>query len=205
MSNRQNLLGNSRRGLLFVLSAPAGTGKTTLVERLVAEFPCIVQSVSFTTRAPRQGEEHGGHYNFISVQNFEEKIAAGDFLEYVKLYGDYYGTSRAWVEEKLSQGKHIFLVIDTQGALQLMDSLDACFIFLKPPSLAVLKERLLARKTETEESLQKRLSWAENELAAERYYDYQLVNDDLAIAYQILLSIIIAEEHKVVCKNGEIC
>lgn len=196
MLNKETLLGGHGRGLLFVLSAPAGTGKTTLVNRIVQNFPSVVQSISFTTRAKRPLEKDGDHYSFVSVKEFEERIAAGEFLEYVKLYDDYYGTSKKWVDAKLQEGKHVVLVIDMQGALQLMDSLDAAFIFLKPPSIEVLKERLVSRNTETPESLAKRLSWAEKEMDAAHYYDYQVVNDDLDTAYQILLSIFIAEEHR---------
>lgn len=196
MLNKETLIGGHGRGLLFVLSAPAGTGKTTLVNRIVKSFPSVVQSISFTTRSKRALESDGDHYSFVSVQEFEERIAAGEFLEYVKLYDDYYGTSKKWVDQRLKEGKHVVLVIDTQGALQLMDSLDAVFIFLKPPSMESLKERLVSRNSETPESLQKRLTWAEKEMAAAHYYDYQVVNDDLDTAYQILLSILIAEEHK---------
>jgi guanylate kinase len=191
------LLGNRSRGLIFVLSAPAGTGKTTLVQKLIAEFPCIIQSISFTTRSRRYNEISGDHYHFISKEEFEKKISEHDFLEYVKLYGDYYGTSKKWVESQLSQGKHVFLVIDTQGALQLMESLDACFIFLEPPSLEALRHRLTNRKTDSPEAIAKRLEWAVKEMEAVRYYQYRIVNDDLACAYQILRSIVIAEEHKV--------
>lgn len=196
MSSDQPLLGSCSRGRLFVLSAPAGTGKTTLVQKLVEEFPSVVQSISYTTRKPRAQEVTGDHYFFISKAEFEAKIAEHEFLEYVLLYGDYYGTSKVWVESMLSQGKHLFLVIDTQGALQLMDSVEACFIFVKPPSLEILKQRLLERKSETEESLNNRLSWAEKEMEAVHYYDYAFCNDNLDSAYQILRSIVIAEEHK---------
>lgn len=196
MLNKETLIGGHGRGRLFVLSAPAGTGKTTLVNRIVKSFPSVVQSISFTTRPKRALESDGDHYSFVSVKEFEERIAAGEFLEYVKLYDDYYGTSKKWVDQRLKEGKHVVLVIDTQGALQLMDSLEAVFIFLKPPSMESLKARLVSRNTETPESLQKRLTWAEKEMAAAHYYDYQVVNDDLDTAYQILLSILIAEEHK---------
>lgn len=196
MSNKSSLVGSRKRGLLFVLSAPAGTGKTTLVQRLVSEFPSVIQSVSFTTRKPRPQEVMGDHYFFISKEEFEKKIADQEFLEYVVLYGDYYGTSKVWVESMLSQGKHLFLVIDTQGALQLMDSVEACFIFIMPPSMEVLKERLEARNSETKESLANRLEWAEKEIEAIHYYDYAFCNDDLDTAYDVLRSIVIAEEHK---------
>ena len=114
----------------------------------------------------------------------------------MKLYGDYYGTSKIWVEEQLVHGRHVFLVIDTQGALQLMESLDACFIFVRPPSLEVLKERLTQRKTDSLEAIAKRLSWAAKELEAAHYYQYEIINDHLEHAYDVLRSILIAEEHK---------
>ncbi len=151
----EKVLGNLKQGLVFVLSAPAGTGKTTLVRLLIQEFPCVVQSISYTTRAPREGEIHGKDYNFITREEFEKKIKANEFLEYVNLYGDYYGTSLAWVNARLKEGKHVILVIDAQGGLQLLGKYPATFIFIKPPSLEVLRQRLLKRRTETLETLEK--------------------------------------------------
>lgn len=193
----EKLLGRESEGLMFIFSAPAGTGKTTLVQMLVQEFPRIIASVSFTTRKPRQGELPGVHYHFITEAEFEEKIADDDFIEHVKLYGDYYGTSRKWIAEQHKQGKHVVLVIDTQGALQLKGKIPAIFIFIRPPSLEVLRTRLKNRKSEAPEMIEKRLEWAKNELAAARHYDYQIVNDDLMVAYQILKSVVIAECHRV--------
>lgn len=190
------LLGNLKTGLTFVVSAPAGTGKTTLVQMLVQEFPCIVESISYTTRKCRNGEIPGVHYNFISEKQFEEKIANNEFLEHVKLYGYYYGTCKKDLDKLLSEGKHVILVIDTQGALQLMERFAATFIFLLPPSLEVLKERLKRRSTENEKVINERLEWARREIEVAHFYDYNIVNDDLATAYQVLRSIIIAEEHK---------
>lgn len=194
---KQKLLGNLSRGLVFILSAPAGTGKTTLAQMLTKEFSHVVTSVSFTTRAPRGGEIDGVHYNFISKEEFVERIHAGEFLEYVQLYGDYYGTSRKWVIEHQLKGKHVVLVIDTQGAALLKGKLDAISIFVQPPSIEELEKRLLARKTDSLESIGTRLEWAKKEIEAKDQYDYTLVNDDLKTAYQILRSILIAEEHKV--------
>lgn len=192
-----NLLGERKEGLVFVISAPAGTGKTTLVQKLVQEFPSVIPSISYTTREPR-GEEVGGvHYHFVSNSEFEAKIAAADFLEYVQLYGYYYGTSQQWVKEQQKQGKHIVLVIDTQGALKLKGVFPAVFIFIRPPSLEALCERLTQRGTETSEMVEKRLKWAEKELQAAQCYDYEVINDDIAVAYQVLRSIIIAECHRV--------
>ncbi len=190
------LLGLRKPGLLFILSAPAGTGKTTLIHMLQREFPQITPSVSFTSRAPRANEIPGQSYHFISAAEFEAKIAAEEFLEYVQLYGDYYGTSRDWVNEMRHQGKHIFLVIDTQGAQLLQGKIDAIFIFIKPPSLQELRTRLEARKTEPQAKIEERLSWAEKELEASCLYDYIVVNDNLLIAYEILRSIVIAESHR---------
>ena len=193
----QKALGNLKRGLAFVLSAPAGTGKTTLAKMLFHEFDCVSSSVSYTTRNPRPGEVDGKDYHFISQSQFEEKIRSGDFLEYAKVYQDYYGTSREFVDYELSQGKHVVLVIDTQGALQLRKTFKAKFIFIMPPSLSCLKARLSQRRSETPETIEHRLSWAEKEISMASSYDYQIINEDLKAAYLVLKSILIAEEHKI--------
>lgn len=200
MSNKDHLkvLGNLKHGMIFIVSAPAGTGKTTLVERLVNEFPCVKTSVSYTTRKPRPGEIEGVHYHFVTKEVFERKIADNDFLEYAMLYGNYYGTSRSWVSEKLKKGKHVMLVIDTQGALQLLGKIEATFIFIEPPSLDELRKRLNNRKTEPPEVIEERLAWAKKEIESGRCYDYCIVNDDLDTAYDVLRSILIAEEHRIV-------
>lgn len=194
---KNSLLGDQKRGRVFILSAPAGTGKTTLVRMLTQEFPCVVASVSYTTRPPRPGEIEGIHYHFISDEEFRERMAAGEFLENVQLYGFYYGTSRAALEAQLSRGKHVILVIDTQGALALKGKVDAPLIFVAPPSMEELEKRLLSRKTEPEEVIARRLSWAQEEMLRKSHYDYCVVNDDLLTAYQVLRSILIAEEHRV--------
>lgn len=191
------VLGNLNRGLLFIVSAPAGTGKTTLVHKLVAEFPCVVESISCTTRLPRAGEIQDVHYHFMDAAEFERKIEDGDFLEYVVLYGKYYGTQRSWVEKRLNEGKHVILVIDTQGGLQLKGKVAATFIFIQPPSVDVLRQRLTDRQTENKEGIEQRLGWAKKEIADGLQYDYQIINDHLDTAYQVLRSILIAEEHRI--------
>lgn len=185
------------KGLVFVVSAPAGTGKTTLVQRLAKEMEHIKPSISFTTRQPRNGEENGVDYCFISKSEFESKIRNGEFLEYVELYGDYYGTSRMWVEEQLKKGNHVVLVIDTQGGLKLKGAIPAIFVFIEPPSLDELKRRLLSRKTESANSVDKRLACAEREIQQGKQYDYRIINDQLDAAYQALKSIFVAEEHRI--------
>ncbi len=186
-----------KKGLVFVVSAPAGTGKTTLVRMLLEEFHHhAVESISFTTRPPRSNEVAGRDYNFITTSEFEQKIEEGEFLEYAQVFGNYYGTSRKFVQAQQEKGKHVILVIDTQGALQLRGQLEAVFIFISPPSLEELRSRLYRRKSETEEAIEHRLSWAEKEMALSKKYDYHIVNDHLKTAYDVLRSILIAEEHK---------
>ena len=184
------------RGLVFVVSAPAGTGKTTLVRMLREEFPNVIENISYTSRLPRPNEVPNRDYYFISKEEFEKKIKDGEFLEYAKVFDHYYGTSQKTVERLQDQGKHVVLVIDTQGALQIKKKLDAIFIFVSPPSLEELKTRLTERKAESKEEIRLRLSWAEKELAEAPKYNYHIVNDSLKEAYTVLRSILIAEEHK---------
>lgn len=190
------LLGNLKKGLVFVVSAPAGTGKTTLVKMLVEEFSCVKASVSCTTRPPRKGEVPGEDYDFISEQEFEEKIADGDFLEYAKVFDHYYGTCKKSLLKQLEKGKHVILVIDTQGAMQIKKLWPAVYVFILPPSMEELSRRLNSRQTEQPEKIKSRLEWARREVAMAVNYDYQIVNDHLKIAYQVLRSIVIAEEHR---------
>jgi guanylate kinase len=192
------ILGNLPRGLVFVISAPAGTGKTTLVRMLLHEFDCIAESVSCTTRKVRPGEIPGRDYIFLSDQEFEAKKSAGDFLEFAEVFGHQYGTSREYVTKNLAAGKHVFLVIDTQGAVKIkQQNFPAIYVFLSPPSLEELKQRLCKRQTECPDTIEKRLSRAEEEMEMARHYDYHIINDNLDNAYTILKSIVIAEEHRV--------
>ncbi|MBN9379031.1 MAG: guanylate kinase [Chlamydiales bacterium 38-26] len=192
------MLNKMEKGLLFIVSAPAGTGKTTLVKKLTQEFPHVISSLSFTTREPRNGEADGIDYNFISKTDFEERVKRGDLLEFVELYGHYYGTSKKWVENQQAQGNHIVLVIDTQGGLLLKKkNVPAVFIFIEPPSLEELKRRLLARKTESLTVIEERLSCVVRELQQGAEYDYRIINDQLDVAYQVLKSIFIAEMHRI--------
>jgi guanylate kinase len=197
MIMNKKLLGNLKRGLLFIVSAPAGTGKTTLVDMLTKEFPQVVASVSYTTRKPRSGEVNGIHYHFISKEEFLSRVEKGEFLEFVELYGEFYGTSQAWLEEQLVKGRHVVLVIDTQGAIFLRGKVAATSIFLSPPSYEELAKRLTGRQTDSTAAIEKRLLWAKEEMSRKNVYDYVVINDDLPTAYQVLRSILIAEEHRV--------
>lgn len=192
------LLGNLSRGHLFIVSAPAGTGKTTLVKKLINEFSCIKSSISTTTRLPRQNEQDGVDYFFVTRKVFEQKIAQGEFLEYVELYGDYYGTSKNSIETLLTEGNHVMLVIDTRGGLKLKKMMKATLVFIMPPSLEELSLRLHKRKSESAEVIEKRLEWAKHEIEDAKYYDYAIVNDNLKTAYEALKSILIAEEHRII-------
>lgn len=194
----KKVLGDTDRGLLFVVSAPAGTGKSTMVDMLVKEFPDgVVESCSSTTRRPRPGEVAKRHYHYLSIAEFEEKIEKDEFLEHVKLFGNYYGSRKEEIAALQASGKHVVLVIDTQGAMQLKEKLPkAIFIFINPPSVEELRNRLFKRRTEDEEMIKERLDWSKHEIDLARQYDYQITNDNLEVSYQILRSILIAEEHR---------
>lgn len=189
---------SSKRGLLFVISAPSGTGKTTLVERLVQILPNLRMSRSYTSRASRAGEREGVDYHFISRMSFEAMIAANAFLEWADVFGNYYGTAAADVERMLSQGQDVVLVIDVQGARQVRQrGTDHTAVFVMPPTFPVLEKRLRGRSTDTEEALQRRLETARAEVSSYREYDYVVVNDDLEATVVRLQEIIAAERSRV--------
>jgi len=193
----EKLLGKLTQGLVFVVSAPAGTGKTTLVRMLMDEFPCVTESISCTTRKIRPGEIADKDYHFMKEEEFKTKLDQGEFLEHANVFGNYYGTLKSHVEGEQKSGNHVALVIDTQGAMELKKSgYPAVYIFVRPPSLAELRARLFKRKTEHVDHIEERLDWARHELDMAVHYDYQITNDNLHRAYEILRSILIAEEHK---------
>jgi len=186
---------NRLKGLLIVISAPSGTGKTTLSHMLLREFPNMEFSVSYTTRKPRSGEINGRDYWFVDRETFEKMIEEGDFLEWAEVYGHLYGTSKSQVIKALSEGKDVLLDIDTQGALNVKKNFpEAVLIFILPPSLRELKRRLESRGTDDEETIKKRLKIAREEIRRAPLYDYVVVNDVLEIAFDNLRSIIKAEK-----------
>lgn len=179
------------QGNIFIISAASGTGKTTLVSRLLQQHTDIRVSVSHTTRAPREGEQHGQHYYFVDTTEFERLIGEGAFLEHAKVFDNYYGTGVKSVQLLQEQGFDVILEIDVQGAEQVRRALpDAISIFILPPSFAILAERLRGRGTDAPEVVAKRLNKAREEIEQSLLFDYTVVNDDLATAEADLYHII---------------
>lgn len=187
-----------QRGLLFIVSAPSGTGKTTLVERLVQRTPRLRMSRSYTSRSEREGERDGVDYNFITRDRFEAMIHEGAFLEYAVIYDNYYGTGAADCERALVDGDDVVLVIDVQGASQVRArALGNIGIFVLPPSAAVLEQRLRGRSKDTEEQIRRRLEVACREVSDYAAYDYVVINDDVDACVARLHAIVLAERARV--------
>ncbi|HEV7397806.1 MAG TPA: guanylate kinase [Pyrinomonadaceae bacterium] len=182
------------RGVLFVVSSPSGGGKGTLINRVLKTVPGLSYSVSYTTRAPRKGEVDGADYFFVSTSQFEELVAADQFLEWARVHGNLYGTSRAQVLKEIGERRDIILEVDVQGAASVRKLLaDAVSIFIVPPSFEVLNQRLVARNTDSALELELRLRNAPIELRNYVAFDYVIVNDDLDRASAQLASVIYAE------------
>jgi guanylate kinase len=190
--------GKSRhRGLPIVLSAPSGTGKSTIATRLLEVHPHAVLSTSCTTRTPRAGEKDGEHYFFATNDEFKRKIEAGEFLEWAIVHGNYYGTPLKALEDQLNKGRDVVLTIDPQGALSVKRIYPAgVFVFVVPPSWDVLMKRLYKRATDDPQSMELRIANARKELAYLGHYEYVVVNDDLEKAVDQVRSIIMAEHLK---------
>ncbi len=184
---------------LIVISAPSGTGKTSIVSSLLQVDPDINLSVSYTTRPPRQNEVDGRDYFFVDHARFQEMSKQKDFLESAEVYGNYYGTSRRWIEEKMAAGKEVLLEIDCQGALQVREIYpQALSIFILPPSLEVLKHRLEQRGMDDSKVIERRLSAAREEVSHLYKYDYLVVNQDIQETVQQISCIVRAERLKTI-------
>lgn len=182
------------KGLLVVLSGPSGVGKGTVCSVLRQKLPELVYSVSATTRSPRQGEKNGINYFFKSREQFEEMIAHDALLEHAEYVGNYYGTPRDFVERTIAEGKDIILEIEVQGALKVKEKFpEGVFIFLLPPSLDELKQRITGRGTESQDTINHRMSVAVEEMNLIQHYDYAVVNDEIDKTCKRIESIIIAE------------
>ena len=183
-----------KKGLLIVISGASGTGKGTVCKELLAREKGIAYSVSATSRAPREGEQNGREYYFRTRAEFEQMIECGAFLEYADVYGNYYGTPLAPIEQRRAAGEDILLEIDTQGALNVMERCpDGTFIFLLPPSLEELRRRITGRGTESEESLVRRLAAARDEIRLGKRYRYAVLNDTVEEATAQIQTILAAE------------
>ena len=186
-----------RKGLLILISGPSGTGKGTVCDLLRQKHPEISYSISATTRQPRPGEQDGVNYYFYTKEKFREMIDQGHLLEWAEVYGNFYGTPKQKVLDRLEAGEDILLEIDTQGALNVMKVMpEGLFIFLLPPSLEELAARLKGRGTETEESLHRRLGAAVDEIKLATKYRYVVVNDKVEDAEETIANIIEAEHHR---------
>ena len=185
----------NRRGIMVVLSSPSGAGKTTLTRMLLNENPDMAMSVSATTRQPRPGEKDGEDYYFISKNKFTEMVDNEEFLEYAKVFDNFYGTPRAPVEQALGDGRDVVFDIDWQGAQQLTQAAadDLVKIFILPPNMVELEKRLRTRAQDSDEVIAKRMSKSENEISHWPEYDYVIVNEDVNIAMNELRTIVASE------------
>ena len=196
---------SSRRGRLFVVSAPSGAGKTTVVERLIQLMPDLRMSRSYTSRPARPGEEDGVDYNFVSRDRFEAMVAGDQFLEWADVFGNLYGTSIVDTERALAAGTDLVLVIDVQGARQVRRQRPSvASVFVLPPSLDALETRLRGRSKDSEEQVRRRLETARQEVSAVSEYDYVLINDEVDGCVERLRAIIVAERAKPDAMGAEV-
>ena len=183
-----------KKGLLFVVSAPSGAGKTSLCRAITGSLEDLTHSISYATRKPRPGEIDGRDYYFVSQERFRDMIQAGDFAEWAEVHSNLYGTSRRVLDDLISKGLDVILDIDTQGAKQIRAKYDtAVFIFIMPPSLDILEERLRNRKSDHEDEIRKRMQRSREEIRDYAMYDYIIVNRDFDRALTELRSIVISE------------
>ncbi|GAA0077997.1 guanylate kinase [Clostridium sp. CTA-5] len=191
-------MNKKKRGLLIVISGPSGAGKGTICKELIKNNDNLSLSVSATTRSPRNGEIDGINYHFLSKEEFLRRIEENDFLESAEVYGNYYGTPKSNVEEILESGKDVILEIDIQGALKVKENTEeGVFVFILPPSMEELKQRIIKRGSETPESLMKRFKSAYKEINFVSKYNYAVVNDEVDVAVSKLEAIILAEKCRV--------
>lgn len=181
------------RGTLFIVAAPSGAGKSSIVNACLARFPDIALSISFTSRGMRPGERHAQHYHFVSEEEFRAMIDAGDFFEWANVHGDLKGTARQSVEPQLAAGRDVLLEIDWQGARQVREQVrDAISIFILPPSRGALDERMHKRAQDSEETIARRLGAARDEMSHFGEYDYLIVNDDFDEAVEEMCAVFTA-------------
>jgi guanylate kinase len=191
------------KGTLFIVSAPSGAGKTTLVRMLTERDAAIQLSVSHTTRSPRPGEQDGREYHFVGISAFAAMRERGDFLEWAEVHGNFYGTSRLWLEERLQAGQDVLLEIDWQGAAQVRRAFPgAVGIFIMPPSAGVLARRLRGRGTDSDDVIARRLAAAVAEMRHVEEFDFAIINNDLQVALEDLLAAVRASRLRLSCQQS---
>ncbi|MBU5636756.1 guanylate kinase [Geomonas sp. Red69] len=184
-----------REGVLYVISAPSGAGKTSLCKEIIDIFPNLRHSVSYTTRPPRNGEVHGRDYFFVGKEEFDRMVEAGEFAEWAEVHGNFYGTSLATLKESRSEGIDLILDIDCQGARQLKGRFEGgVYVFVLPPSIEELRRRLDNRSSDSQDVIERRIHNAAGEIKEARWYDYIIVNDKFSVALDQLKSVLIAEQ-----------
>ncbi|MEK7748145.1 MAG: guanylate kinase [Nitrospirota bacterium] len=193
-SSTKTIQASDRKGLLFVVSAPSGAGKTSLCREVTPKTPNLVRSISYTTRAPREQEVEGEDYHFVDAEKFRSMVDRNNFIEWAEVHGNLYGTSRSLLMESVDRGVDVILDIDTQGAVTIRkNSSEGVYIYILPPSLEALGQRLIDRKSDPEEEIVRRLQKSREEIWNYRHYDYVIVNGQFKKALKDLEAIILAE------------
>ena len=195
----------NREGIILIISAPSGAGKTTLCRALMERFPSMKESVSYTTRAPRAGEVHGIDYFFVSREEFQQMVDADAFAEWAEVHGNLYGTALATIDEARKNGVDLVLDIDCQGARRLKEQIERCiYVFILPPSMEELRRRLENRSADAQEVIDRRIECAAGEIREARWYDYIIINDKFEIAFEELSSIVVAHSRRTFRMLGQV-
>lgn len=195
----------NREGIILIISAPSGAGKTTLCRELLKRFPTMKESVSYTTRAPRTGEVHGEDYFFVSRVEFQRMIDADAFAEWAEVHENLYGTALATIDESRKNGVDLVLDIDCQGARRLKEQIERCvYVFILPPSMEELRRRLEGRSSDDQGVIDRRIERAAVEIREARWYDYIIINDNFEIAFEELSSIVVAHSRRTFRMLGQV-
>jgi len=195
----------NREGIILIISAPSGAGKTTLCRSLLQRFPTMKESVSYTTRSPRAGEVQGEDYFFVSRDEFKQMIESDAFAEWAEVHGNLYGTALVAIDEARKNGVDLVLDIDCQGARRLKEQIERCvYVFILPPSMAELRRRLENRSSDAQEVIDSRLERAAGEIREARWYDYIIINDNFETAFEELSSIVVAHSRRTFRMLGQV-
>ena len=195
----------NREGIILIISAPSGAGKTTLCHALLKRFPTMQESVSYTTRPPRAGEVHGVDYFFVSREEFQRMVDGDAFAEWAEVHGNLYGTALATIDEARKSGVDLVLDIDCQGARRLKEQIERCvYIFILPPSMEELRRRLDSRSSDAREAIDRRIERAAGEIREARWYDYIIINDNLETAFEELSAIVVAHSRRTFRMLGQV-